>query len=60
MSLSLAETIKMYTENTFVHHLVNNLLRAITDPLEIFYIQPIVWDLHYSIKTIHALQAPNK
>ena len=46
----------MYSDNTFVHKIVNNLLRVSFDSLELFYIQVLVVDLCNSIKKLYDMQ----
>ena len=46
----------MYTDHTFLHRVVNNLLRLSNDPLELFYLQPVVSDLFEAISDLFRSQ----
>lgn len=43
----------MYTAETLVYKVINNLSRISTDSLEMFYIQPLVKDLSNAIKYLY-------
>ena len=40
----------MYTNDDFVHKLINHFGRFTVDPLIVFYIQPLIKDMYFAIK----------
>lgn len=42
--------IKMYTADTIVYQIINNLSRISKEEIELFYLQPLIKDLSDGIK----------
>ena len=48
---------KMYTAETLVYKVINNLSRVSSDSLEMYYIQALIKDLREGIKYLYQKQA---
>jgi hypothetical protein len=45
--------MKIYTDNSFVFKLMNNFYKITSDPLELYYIQPLIANLNHAISTLY-------
>lgn len=45
------EILNWYTRPVFLYRMLNNMLRCSDNPLELFYLQPIIHDLAKAIKS---------